>query len=45
MLSREVGIAHPNALPPNFSGDPIERRFPPHAGSGKMALLIDDWPH
>jgi hypothetical protein len=28
-----------------FSGDPIERRFPPHADSGKMALLISDWPH
>jgi hypothetical protein len=30
---------------PNFFGNPIERRFPPHADSGKMALLINDWPH
>jgi hypothetical protein len=37
-----VGIAHSNARPPNSFG---ERRFPPHAGSGRMALLIDDWPH
>jgi hypothetical protein len=44
MLSREFGIAHPSALPPNFFGDPTERRFPPQAGSGKMALLIDSRP-